>query len=228
MKLVLALAPLALASMLAAQTPRTVTASGEAVVSVKPDLARVTVGVETQAPTAQEAAAQNATITQNVLTAVRGALGSGGTTETISYTITPNYRSTPGQPAVLTGYTVVNLIQVTTLDMGNVGRIIDAASGAGANRIQGLSFGIRDEDPVKRQALTAAAKQARGHADAIAAGLGGRAGMVLSAQEGGVAVPTAASRLGVAAATPTPIETGLVEVRASVVVQVEFIPGAAT
>ncbi len=229
MKLVLVLAPFALAGMLTAQTPRTVTASGDAVISVKPDLARVTVGVETQAPTAQEAAAQNATIAQNVLTAVRGALGSGGTTETISYTITPNYRTvTPGQPAVLTGYTVTNLIQVTTLDMGNVGRLIDAASGAGANRIQGLSFGIRDEDPVKRQALTAAAKQARGHADAIAAGLGGRAGMVLSAQEGGAVAPLATARLGVAAATPTPIETGLVEVRASVVVQVEFIPGSAT
>ena len=179
MKLVLVLAPLALAGMLTAQTPRTVTASGDAVISVKPDLARVTVGVETQAVTAQEAAAQNATIAQNVLTAVRGVLGSGGTTETISYTISPNYRSAAGQPPVLTGYTVTNLIQVTTLDMGNVGRLIDAASGAGANRINGLSFGIRDEDPVRRQALTAAAKQARGHADAIAAGLGGRAGMVL-------------------------------------------------
>ena len=116
---------------------------------------------------------------------------------------------------------------MTTFDIGNVGRIIDAASGAGANRINGLRFGIRDEDPVKRQALTAAATQARGHAAAIATGLGGRVGMVLRAEEGSVVIPVL-GRVAATAGTPTPIETGLVEVRATVVVEVEFIPGAAT
>lgn len=224
MKLALVLAPLALAGVLAAQTPRTVRASGEAVVSVRPDMARVTVGVETQAATAQEAAAQNATTTENVLTAVRAVLGSGGTTETVSYSINPTYR---GQPAVLTGYTVTNLIEATTFDMSSVGRIIDAASGAGANRIQGLRFGIRDADPVERQALTAAARQARGHAEAIAAGLGGRAGAVISAQESSVVRPLTENRVGVTAGAPTPIETGLVEVRASVTVEMEFVPASA-
>jgi uncharacterized protein YggE len=227
MKFALILAPLALAGMLAAQTPRTIRASGEAVVSVRPDLARITVGVETQAATAQEAAAQNATIVQNVLDAVRRVLGNAGTTETVSYTINPNYRSTPGQPAVLTGYTVVNLIEVTTFNIGNVGQIIDAASAAGANRINALRFGIRDEDPVRRRALTAAATQGRGHAEAIAAGLGGRVGMVLRADEGGVVIPSPTAVRATAGAM-TPIETGLVEVRATVVVEVEFIPGAAT
>jgi uncharacterized protein YggE len=206
MKFALILAPLALAGTLAAQTPRTIRASGEAVVSVRPDLARITVGVETQAATAQEAAAQNATIVQNVLDAVRRVLGNAGTTETVSYTINPNYRSTPGQPAV---------------------QIIDAASAAGANRINALRFGIRDEDPVRRRALTAAATQGRGHAEAIAAGLGGRVGMVLRADEGGVVIPSPTAVRATAGAM-TPIETGLVEVRATVVVEVEFIPGAAT
>lgn len=224
MKLALVVVPFALAGMLTAQSPRTVRASGTAVISVKPDLARVTVGVETQAATAQEAAAQNATTASNVLSAVRGVLGSSGTTETVSYTVTPNYRTAPGQPAVLAGYTVTNLIEVTTYNMGDVGRLIDAASAGGANRIQGLRFGIRDEDPIARQALTAAARQARGHAEAIAAGLGGRVGMVLSAQEASVSVPVSAARLGVAAGTP--IETGLVETRASVTVEMEYIPAS--
>lgn len=226
-KLVLMLSPLALSGILVAQAPppRSIRASGEGVVSVRPDLARVTVGVSTQAATAQEAAAQNATAAERVINAVRAALGAGGTVETVSYTVTPNYRSSGGE-SVLIGYTVTNLIEATTFEMGSVGRIIDAATGAGANRVQSLRFGLRDADPPTRQALTAAATQARGRASAIANGLGGRAGAVLSAQEGSVVRPVTDTRLGVSAGAPaTPIETGMVEVRATVAVEVEFVPG---
>ena len=54
-----------------AQTPRLVRAFGEAVITVKPDLARLQVGVVTQASTAREANVQNAAQVEAVLAQLR-------------------------------------------------------------------------------------------------------------------------------------------------------------
>ena len=73
---------------------------------------------------------------------------------------------------------------------------------------------------MRQQALGLAAKQARAHADAIAAGLGARTGAVVSAQEGGGVSPVVIA--GTVAAAPTPIQTGQVSVTASVTITVQL------
>ncbi|MFB3829506.1 MAG: SIMPL domain-containing protein [Bryobacteraceae bacterium] len=221
MKFLLLLLTFALA--VPAQTvPRTVRADGEASVSVQPDQAKINTGVITQGATAQEAASRNATLVETLLSQLRGALGSNGETRTVSYSISPNYKYTQGQPAELIGYTATNMVEVTMYDLSTIGKIIDVASQAGANSVQSLRFGIREPEPVRGRVLGAAAKQARAHAEAIAAGLGGRLGAVLAAQEGVVYSSSPLdSRVG--AATPTPIEPGLVTVQATVTVEMELL-----
>lgn len=205
-------------------TPRVVRATGESTVSVKPDQAKINIGVNTTAATAQEAAALNASQMDALLDRLKQALGGSGETRTINYSITPNYRYATGQPPVLAGFTCANTVEATTNDLSRVGGIIDAAAQAGANNIAGLSFGLKNDEPVKSQALAAAARQARAHAEAIATGLGARLGAVSSAQEGAVysALPLDA-RSTTAAAPATPIETGFVQVRAVVTVDFELI-----
>lgn len=203
---------------------RVVRAVGRASVSVKPDQVKLNVGVVTQADTAQAAASQNASQLEAVLNQIRPVLGAGSDLQTINYSITPNYRYPQGQPAVLTGYTATNTVEVTTSDLSIVGKVIDTASQAGANSVQSLRFGIKDEDPVRAQALGMAAKQARAHADAIAGGLGARTGAVISAQEGVSVSPLPVDTRALAGATPTtPIETGVVTVSATVTVDMELI-----
>lgn len=85
--------------------------------------------------------------------------------------------------------------------------------------MNGLTFGLQNPDPVKQQALTAATKQALAHAGAIASGLGGKAGQVVSAQESSTSTPVV---MLAAASTSTPIQTGYVTVSASVVVTVQL------
>ena len=199
---------------------RVVRATGGASLSVKPDVVKLAVGVVTTADTAQAAAAQNAGQMDAVLARLKQVLGSSGDTRTISYSITPNYRS--GQPPVLSGFTASNTVEVTTADLSSIGAVIDAASVAGANSIGGLRFTVKDEEPVRAQALAAAAKQARAHADAIASGLNARTGAVISAQEGSSVTPLMLDTAG-AARTTTPIEPGLVQVSATVTVDVELI-----
>lgn len=208
----------------AAQTPtRVVRATGTASISAKPDQAKITIGVVTQAATAQEAAQQNATAVGNLLTALGKVLGASGDTKTVNYSINPMHRNLPNQPPQITGYSASNTVEVTTSDLSSVGKIIDAAVAAGANNIGALRFSVRDDQPLRAQALAQAAKAARAEADAIASGLNARTGSVLTAEEGAgyIVSPLADNRLGAAA---TPVEPGLVQIQASVTVTVELLP----
>jgi uncharacterized protein YggE len=123
---------------------------------------------------------------------------------------------------VIVGYTASNTVQVTTTDLSLIGRLIDTANQAGANSVGNLNFGLQNPEPYAEQALNQAAKQAQAHANAIAAGLGAKTGVVISAQEGYTATPVLVS--GVLSATPTtPIQTGTVSVTASVTINVQLI-----
>jgi uncharacterized protein YggE len=205
------------AAVLPAQNARTVQATGAATVSVNPDQAQLTAGVVTQGATAQDAGQQNAALATAVIAALKSALGTAGTVQTIGYSITPRYSNT--QSSVITGYTASNTVLVTTFDLSNSGRLIDVASQSGASNIGGVSFGLQNPDPVKRQALTETAKQALADAAAIAAGLGLHAGAVLSAQEGSSVTPLVTPGT---AATATPILSGAVSVTATVTVSVQL------
>jgi uncharacterized protein len=202
------------AGILTAQTTLTIQAQGTATLSANPDQAQVTVSVITNGSTAQAAAQANATASTAVQNALK-ALNPAPVIQTVGYSVYPQYTGAQ----ILTGYTASNTIQVTTLDLSSIGSLIDTANQAGANSVSGVSFGLQNPDPVKQQALTQAAKQARAHADAIAAGLGGKTGAVVSAVEGSTYTPIYAGA-GVVngPGVPTPIQTGQVSVTANVTI----------
>jgi uncharacterized protein YggE len=219
---------LAMAATLAAfpqGTPRvrSVRAFGEAVVSIRPDLARVNVSVITQGATAEAAAAENATVAAAVTQALTSKFR-GAEIRTVAYHLSPNYRTpAPGQPATISGYTATNSIQITTGDLASVGPIIDAAIAAGASRIDALQHTIKDEEPVRNQALRLAGQKARARAEAIAAGLGVRLGQVLQADEGVTYRPLAIDARAAAAAPTTPIEPGTLQVSATITLEMEIV-----
>jgi len=205
------------AAALAAQTTttsRTVTASGSATIYANPDQAQLQVGVVTQASTAQDSAQQNATQTTAVLTAIKAVLGSSGTVQTVSYTVSPRYTNT--NPQTIVGYSTTNTVQVTTNDLSIIGKLIDASNLAGANSVGNLSFGLQDPEPRVLQALTAATKQALTHAGAMAAGLNATVGPVVSVQQSSAYTPIVTGIAVGAGAATTPVQTGTVSVYASV------------
>jgi uncharacterized protein YggE len=203
-------------------TTRTVQATGSATVSATPDQAHLDVGVVTNAPTAQDSAQQNATMTTAVLTAVKAVLGSAGTVQTISYTVSPRYSTSPGQANVIVGYTTTNTVRITTNDLSIIGKLIDAANQAGANSVGNLSFGLQDPEPKVQQALSLATKQAMTHATAIAGGLGATLGPVVTAVQGSAYSPVLVPTGMVGTAVTTPVQTGTVNVYASVTVTVSI------
>jgi uncharacterized protein len=202
-----------------AQRPSFIRAVGSASVSIKPDQAQIQLAVVTTAATAQDASNQNANQVTAVLAALGTVLGPNANIKTLSYSLTPNYNNPQNAPPVLTGYTASNTVMVTLTDLSLIGKVIDTGIQAGANRVQGLQFGLQDDQPSRAQALKLATAQAKAHADAMASGLGLHTGAAISIQEGSAVSVTPVVRAAAAQAT-TPVETGVVDVQATVTLEV--------
>lgn len=202
-------------------------ATGESTVSAKPDQALIEIGVVTQGNTAVAAAAQNARQTDTVLSELRKLLGGTNQIKTANYSVRPTYQyPKPGASATVAGYTATNTVEITLNDLAQVGKVIDAATQAGANIVQKLEYGLRDSRALRVQALREAAAEAKASVEAIAVGLGLRVLRVLSAEE---AVPEEEFGMKKKAVplpqTPvptTPVEPGTIEVNAMVTLRVEI------
>ncbi len=224
MKLItLALLVLGVAQAQTTSPRRIVRAIGDATVTATPDYAQLSVAVDTRGATAQDAAAQNATVAAAVLQALKSLLGANADISTVNYTLAPVYNYPQGGTPVLTGYTASNTIQINLTNLAIAGQVIDTATQAGANRIQGLNFTLKDPDPLKAQALQQAVQRARNHANAMALGLGLHLGNVAIVQETGAPqlAPVMQVPVEASAATTTPIQTGAVSVHVSVAVDFE-------
>ncbi|HMP43094.1 MAG TPA: SIMPL domain-containing protein, partial [Roseiflexaceae bacterium] len=124
---------------------RHVTVVGHGQVSGKPDTATVQIGVETEAPTAQEALAQNNTQAA-LLAAKLQELGiAEADLQTSGFNIFPVYGNDGRQ---VTGYRVSNSVSVTIRDIENAGTLLDEVVQAGANSVYGISFSIADPQAV--------------------------------------------------------------------------------
>lgn len=208
-----------------------VRASGEGAVTAKPDEATINIGVITEAATAESAAAQNATQTTTLVDRLKKSVGSeGGRIRTVNYSVNPKY-DVSGGPArrdgpKITGYTASNTVQVTTYELDGVGKLLDAATSAGANHINGIQFSLRDEQSARAQALKEAAQAARANAEAIAAALGVRVVRLRSAEtsSSGPIRPMMMEAMAAGSRAVTPVEPGTVEIRATVTVTLEVTP----
>ena len=142
------------------------------------------------------------------------------------------YHPKEGEPTI-EGYTALNVVQVTLDDLAKIGAVIDAATQAGANHVQGIQFTLRDQDAVRAQALREAATRARAEVDVLAAALGVKVLRVLSVEENSprvvpvrVYMGGAARAMAASAAAATPVEAGTLDVTADVTLSVEVGPAA--
>lgn len=202
-----------------------VRASGEATATAKPDQAKISIGVMTQAANAEDAASRNATQVTEVLAQIKKVLGTNGEVRTINYSVNPQYKyPKDGGTPTITGYTANNMVQATINDISLVGKVIDAATQAGSNKINGIQFTLKDEQKVRNQAIREATAKAKATAEEMASALGVKVTGVVSAETGGGGGPRPlmadqyVMKAARAEAAPTPVETGNIEVRATVTV----------
>jgi hypothetical protein len=226
--LTLALAPSALAAPDAAPERRTIAVTGQGEVRATPDRAQLSFAIETTAARAGEAAAENAKRSAAVTAAVKPLAGSEGNVSTTRYTIEPRYDAPrPGETREpkITGYVARNEVRVDKAPVDKAGALIDAAVGAGANRVGGLEFSFAKQEELQRAALEKAGADARAQAESVARGLGVRLKAVVSASTGSRPIPVRtfqAMEMAAARAAPTPIEPGEAAVTATLQVTYEI------
>ncbi len=202
--------------------PPQLTVHGSADLPLPADQAQLNIAVVTTAPSAAAALAANS----KRLTAVEKALVGTGLEakeyRTGHFEIRPEWTPRPReagpdwQPAIA-GYTVSNSLHLTTGKLSLVGALIEAGITAGANSINGLSYGLADVRPGRAKAITQAIANARNEAEAAARAAGVKLGEILSLQlEPAVEVaPVRMLRMAAEAAAP-PLTPGEVTVRAGV------------
>lgn len=160
-----------------------VTVAGEAMTKVEPDAAVLIVSVVTQNSQAIVAQQENARKSEAVANAIKATAGADAEIKTSDYTLQPQYDYRDNQLPKIIGYDARNSVIVTMKDLKNVGAVIDAASGAGANSVDNVSFILRQTSPARGQALADATQQALNKAQSIAQALGGRVARVVEETE---------------------------------------------
>ncbi len=192
----------------ASANQRTMQVAGNGEAHAAPDLAVLSLAIETHASTAADAAGRNGALAQKVSEALKAKLGDKGKTWTGGYSLYPEYEneSRPNAKPVITGYQAQNTITVQTGALDLVGPLIDAAIAAGANRVNSLDFNLRDDTHARNEAITMAAKDAQAQAQALAAALGLKLGPIINATTvsnvGPQPVMFRASAMSVNSATP--------------------------
>ncbi|MGH7638926.1 MAG: SIMPL domain-containing protein [Gemmatimonadaceae bacterium] len=209
--------------------PQIVTsATGE--VRVAPDRATIMIGVQSRATTAAAAANQNSQKQQAVINAIKARGVPAEQIATSNFNVIPETRyDREGQQAPrTTSYLVINTVTVELRRIDQVGPVIDAALGAGANQINSLQFGVAKADSARRAALANAVAVARADAEAMARAAGGSLGQLieLTAMDQYVPGPPRPFDARIAmgqVAEKVPVEPGEETIRATVSARWQFI-----
>jgi uncharacterized protein YggE len=195
--------------------PRTITVTGSGSTNAVPDRASFQFGVDTQADTAKDALARNASAAAAVIAALKAAGVDSADLQTVGVSLST--RTTPDGNTIV-GYTASNSVSAT-VSLAKAGGLVDAAVAAGAGSVSGPSLDTSDHDALYRKALEQAVADAQAKAQVLATAAGLQLGAVQTMQEGAAAQPLRyASPTAFGAAASTPIEPGTQEIDATVTV----------
>jgi uncharacterized protein len=206
-------------------SPPSISVDADGTVTATPDLASLTLEVETQAATAAVTGQENAKQANALLSAVKPVLGAQDNLRTLGYRLLPVHAyKDKSSPPEIKGYRAVNQLEVKVLDVARLGTIIDTAMKNGATRILGPFWSHSRLEELQRQAAVNALERARRLAEALAHSAGLKIKAVDKISTGiRIVAPRGAgeSRLMAKADSPTPIEVGEEEIRAHL--QVVFL-----
>ena len=208
-------------------SPPVLIVSGNAQAEATPDEATVRLGIVRQETTAQAAQDQANRVAQAILSEI-AKLGIPATQiRTSRLSLTPIYapgpRSDSREAPRIASYSASNQVSIEVTNLTQIGPIIDAGLRAGSNQVDGILFRLKDDLPLREQALKKAVAEARRKAETMAEALNLR---ILGIQEvsetGSSVIPRGEGGFVTMAAretAPTPVSPGQVEVNASVTVK---------
>lgn len=159
--------------------------TGESEVSVVPDNAQVTLGIEVTKPAVAEAQLQVNQV-MNDLTNKLKAMGiEAKDIKTQNYSVYPNYDFSSGRQTT-NGYRVSSSVLVNVREFEKINQVIDGAVGSGVTQVGGVAFKLSDEkeEEVKKQAREQAIVKAKKNAEELSGLAGMKLGRIINISEG--------------------------------------------
>jgi uncharacterized protein len=199
-----------LAAPALAQVPpvATISVSGEAQVSVPPDLAQIDAGVSTEAKTAREASEANNAAMGRVLLALKGAGIDEKDYQTSRLSLQPQYAPNRSGPNAVAGYRAANRVTIKLRDVTKVAGTIDILVGAGANELGGINFMVSSASKLLDDAREQAIADARRKAEIYAKAAGVTLGSPVSISEEGAPGPMPFRKMAAGMAASAPVAQG--------------------
>lgn len=207
-----------------------ITVTGEGTMTVEPDVAYISFGIQTRAESANAAQMANA----EAFTKLEKVLYTEykinkKDVKTTGFYVQPEYRYAENVEPKIVGYTADNTVQVTYRELSKIGKLLDDVSKAGVNRVNNIQFSTEKGQDYELQALNKAMSNAQAKAEVLAKFSGKELkGIVNITQNGSVGVPVQYANYDMAvrkmaeSAASTSISGGELEVTTNVTVQFEF------
>ena len=205
----------------AAASIPSITMAGTGRVALTPDIATLTLGVDIARPELTAAQTEASATMEDVIQTLRDGGVDEQDIQTASYAIyTERDYSKTNQP--ITGFHVVHTVSVTVRDIDSAGTLLQATIDAGANNVQGVSFGLEDNQAAVTRARELAVADARATAESLANLTSTRLGRIIDITESTSAVAPVDRDAGAVAGDggAVPINPGQTEV--SVVVTITW------
>lgn len=146
-----------------------ISVNGEGEISVSPDIAYLSIGVQTQGKTAVAAQKENAQIMDKVNSLLKTTWGiNAKDIKTTQFSVQPDYAYSEQEGQKLKGYTAYHTLNVAYRDLSKIGQLLDAAASAGANNIDGVRFTVENPEKYEEEVIAKALANAQMKAGAVA------------------------------------------------------------
>ena len=175
-----------------AATTNTVSFSGEGKVVAKPDIAKVSLSIVTDALTSKVAQDENSKKSKTITDYLKKQNIEDKDIKTTGYNISPQYKYPQygGRPTI-TGYQVNQSLEIKVRNLDNVSNVLDGVVSAGANQVNQLNFEIDNPEKLKSEAKIKAIADAKKKANELQSQVGISLGKIVNFSEntGGYPVP---------------------------------------
>lgn len=158
--------------------------------TLAPDMATITLGVQTDGPSAAAALSANGAAMNKVMAALRKAGIAERDIQTSNLNVSPQYVYEQNQPPRLNGYQASNQVTIQTRDLTKLGQTVDAAAAAGANTVAGINFGLQNPQKAEDDARVKAVAALKAKSDLYARATGYKVVRLVSLNESGGYAPT--------------------------------------
>ncbi|MBI5077385.1 SIMPL domain-containing protein [Candidatus Falkowbacteria bacterium] len=165
-----------------AEMTNQISITGEGTVAAAPDIAKIQVGVTSEAKTVAGAQNDNTKKMNEVVKAIKAQSVAEKDLKTENYNIYPKYEWKTGKSEII-GYVVTQSLSVKVRDTKNISGILKAATDKGANQVGDLKFSVDEPERLKVEAREKAIKNAKQKAEMLANQLGVKLGKIVSFYE---------------------------------------------